>query len=183
MPTGVYKRGIYQRKKPAPSEKVLMCRDKLILDIEFEWMREMVSFSGAGSDLRPVIYIHRRQSYYIAHLVLNKKQGFIVDHINGNPLDNRMENLRYLTLSQNSFNKRRSPFEKGPMRGVQVKGKKFMAVSNDKSLGCYDTKEEAFSVYISEQKRIHGAEFVESCMANITQTKEVDASRSKQRIK
>lgn len=47
-----------------------------------------------------VIYLHR-------HL-MNAIKGQVVDHINGNPLDNRKENLRIVTQQINTRNKRSS---------------------------------------------------------------------------
>lgn len=54
---------------------------------------------------------------YIYHQVLNimpwTLNGLHVDHVNRNPLDNRLENLRIVTASENHFNSDRSEFAKG----------------------------------------------------------------------
>jgi hypothetical protein len=42
----------------------------------------------------------------LSRFVMNAKQGEIVDHINGDPLDNRRCNLRIVTPRQNSLNRK-----------------------------------------------------------------------------
>lgn len=42
----------------------------------------------------------------------------VIDHKNGNPLDNRIENLREVTSSQNSLNRRRAVTNKSGVKGV-----------------------------------------------------------------
>jgi hypothetical protein len=47
---------------------------------------------------------HKEKIVYLHHAVIGKFQGMVVDHINGDPLDNRRENLRVCSYSQNAVN-------------------------------------------------------------------------------
>lgn len=52
---------------------------------------------SAGQDV--TVYLHR--------LVMGSPKGKMVDHINGDPFDNRRENLRVATNSQNQMNSKK----------------------------------------------------------------------------
>jgi hypothetical protein len=59
-----------------------------------------------------------RKKQYMHRVLMDLGRGdrFVVDHINGNGLDNRRENLRVATYSQNCQNSRRLP--RGEFKGV-----------------------------------------------------------------
>lgn len=76
--------------------------------------------------------------------VLKAKPNQIVDHINGNKLDNRMENLRIVTNGQNRANTAK---DKGYS---YVDGKYYVRITVNKkviSLGRFDTKDDAQKMY------------------------------------
>lgn len=49
---------------------------------------------------------HRSKFVYLHRVIVDCPDGKVVDHINGDTLDNRRENLRICTASDNSRNKR-----------------------------------------------------------------------------
>lgn len=82
-----------------------------------------------------------------------------IDHINGDPLDNRRENLRVATHHQNMMNRRRNKETNTSVKGVMLKENgKFQAYI---CLGTYETLEEARSVRERYARMIHGEFFKE----------------------
>lgn len=82
------------------------------------------------------------------------KFELVVDHINSNPKDNRVENLQILTNRKNS-----SKGKKGNLpTGVSKINQKFRSVINingqSKRLGYFSTSEEASEAYQKELKNI-----------------------------
>ena len=80
-------------------------------------------------------------------------EGKILDHINGDKLDNRVENLRLATQSQNGANRKDQINNTSGYRGVHfvTKDKVWRATikinNKTKSLGRYQTAQEASEVY------------------------------------
>lgn len=83
-----------------------------------------------------------------------------VDHINGNGLDNRKENLRPATIAQNTQNRDRTVKNKSGYKGVRQRGKKWTATIawNGKQyyIGTFKTKEEAAKAYDTAALKIFG---------------------------
>lgn len=87
--------------------------------------------------------------------------GIEVDHINGDPADNRIANLRLATRAQNHANRRLSNTNKAGLKGVHTtKHGRCAARINHMGkrywLGRFDTAEEAHAAYVSAAKRLHG---------------------------
>lgn len=88
---------------------------------------------------------------FMHRLIMNAESGQQVDHINGDPLDNRRSNLRVCNRMENQRN-RRSVSNKLGLKGVNqtIYGRFFASIRINKKykhLGMFKTKEEAALAY------------------------------------
>ena len=75
--------------------------------------------------------------------LIGEKEGYIIDHLNRNKLDNRRENLRFATYSQNAMNHGKNA---GVFWSKQInKWRAYICFQPYKRtyLGCFGTQEEA----------------------------------------
>ena len=108
---------------------------------------------------RRKLYIHR-----IAFAMMGHELPVEVDHINGNPSDNRWCNLRPCTHADNLKNSRKRSHSRQPYKGVRqhksIGGGRWQArISADGreySLGYFATPEEAAAAYAKAATALHG---------------------------
>lgn len=113
------------------------------------------------------IRVNIKSSRFMAHhIVWCMEHGvwlddgrFVMDHIDGNALNNRIDNLRIVTYADNSRNMARLPTNKTGVAGVvYVKDRSKYRVrirdwsGRKVSLGCYETLEEAAEVRKKAEK-------------------------------
>ena len=111
----------------------------------------------------PIGYASRLSSNYSMHRHLTKcPEGYVVDHINGNSLDNRKENLRIATNRENCQNK--ASHRSGRLCGASFrkdirKWESAIHVNNiKKHLGMFKTQYEAHQAYMKAYNELDAKE-------------------------
>lgn len=84
--------------------------------------------------------------------IMNCPAEMIVDHINGDRLDNRKSNLRICNNQQNSVNKEFPYVNSTGYRGIHARGKRYYAKFANINLGTFDTIREAIKAYNKHAK-------------------------------
>lgn len=95
----------------------------------------------------------------------------IIDHVDGDPLNDRPGNLRPATARQNAQNSAFRKNNKSGYRGVVLDARcgswvaKIKVNGKDKNLGSFRTKEEASACFIMAAKKLHGEFYRENAVA------------------
>jgi hypothetical protein len=123
-------------------EEILVDNNKIPMIAEYSWCLSKTGYAVANVNNKTV-KMHR--------LLTDCPQDRVVDHINGNPLDNRLSNLRICTPKNNSRNKGLGGNNSTGVVGVSKlsNGKcrvRIMVNRKEIALGRYDSFEEAVKV-------------------------------------
>ena len=103
-----------------------------------------------------VSYLEHRLAWLY---VFGRWPVFELDHIDGNPLNNKLANLRECSHHQNSFNLKPCKRSKSGIRGIRKSGTKWVA--SIKKVGeswskSYETIDQAKSEYGKKAKELYG---------------------------
>ena len=134
--------------------KTVTGRSFLISDEDFDFVRRYRWFM---TRLGYVLRSEHEKSLSLHRELLKAQPGIEVDHINGDPTDNRRENLRLATRQENARNHRKQPKRK--YIGVYKHGDKWQAgviVSRRFIyLGTFSTPEEAAKARDEAAKKLY----------------------------
>lgn len=95
----------------------------------------------------------QKKCVYIHRLIMNHPEGMMIDHLDGNALNNRRNNLRICTVGQNNRNTRKRKGGTSKYKGVSWCKEKMKWVAHikvnykSKNMGCFNNEIEAAEAY------------------------------------
>lgn len=104
----------------------------------------------------------KQKTIFMHRIIMNPKQGQFIDHINGDTLDNRKENLRICTTVENGRNRKKEIGTSSKYKGVSwdknaSKWKARIMFEKDRMyLGLFICEKEAALAYNEAAKRLFG---------------------------
>ena len=107
-------------------------------------------------------YVHNDEVGRLHRYIMNPPENMVVDHINRNPLDNRICNLRICTQHENSMNQSIRCTNKSGATGVlwdknRNKWRAYIIVNGKQIyLGRFNTKEEAIEARLQAEIEYFG---------------------------
>jgi hypothetical protein len=139
------------------SKEMIVTGGKVIVDDEdFHYLQDRkwyVDNRKNGSK-----YVKRKRGEYLHRIIMKPPVGMCIDHINGDGCDNRKENLRVCTQSQNMRNRRMSKNNKSGAIGVL-----WNKISNkwvvNLRVGSFKSFEEAKEAYSKASVKLFGEYF------------------------
>lgn len=131
-------------------------------EITYKKTRNSSAIAGKKCPLRVSVGSEQIYAHRLAWLLFYKTSPELyIDHINGDPTDNRIANLRDVDFQTNCENKRRpnSDNTTGFLGVSKYNNGKFLATirKNNRNvhIGYFDTPEEAHQKYIETKRKLH----------------------------
>jgi hypothetical protein len=100
----------------------------MVDDVDFEKVSGLKWYCGKNGYVFTFTYFpnEKRRIHYLHRFIMETPKRMVTDHINHNPLDNRRNNLRVVTSSQNSANSKiqRRSRKTSSFKGVDKESKR-----------------------------------------------------------
>lgn len=131
----------------------------IVDDADFDFLNQWKwFFHSEGYAVRDKMENYRKKSILMHRFIMNPSKGLIVDHINGNRLDNRKENLRLCTHRQNQMNRIKRKIGQSNYKGVTWSNekKKWLTRVDKMFIGYFKTEHQAALAYDINAKAIFG---------------------------
>jgi hypothetical protein len=144
-------------------------RQIVVDDGDYEWLSKfrwrVIGKGYAARNVADKTKASGRTASYMHREILGLERGdaTVVDHINGNPLDNRRCNLRACNISQNGMNRGAAAHNKSGLKGVFWDKRRnkwtayIRAEGKQKYLGLFVSPELAHQAYSVAAQEYHGA--------------------------
>jgi hypothetical protein len=150
------------------AKEIILTQGKVAIvdDEDFEylnqWKWHIHKQNRSNYYARTVIYINKKRIPVVMHRLLVKCDGYIIDHITGDGLDNRKCNIRVCTRSENPINRRVNINNLSGYKGVswfkpeqkwraQIQYRKIVYY-----LGCFEKRIDAAKAYNAAALKYHG---------------------------
>lgn len=142
----------------------------LVDDEDYRWLHQISWYAALiGGKYRTHWYaVTTDKAHYKMHrLIMRAPKGMVVDHIDGDGLNNQKSNLRVVTASQNAKNRRKGLGANGAAPTSRFKGVNYYQPSGqwvarlmvDREsihLGYHDNEEAAAKAYDEAARKHHG---------------------------
>jgi len=126
---------------------------------DYEWLSQYKWYAGRPTP-SGTIYARRRASdgttVLMHRMIMRPPKGMVVDHINGNGLDNRRCNLRICTVAENTSYAPKRAGGKSRFIGVAPSGNKWQAKVGSHYLGVFDDEVEAAKARDRKARELYG---------------------------
>ena len=124
---------------------------------DYEWLNQYQWYAAISN--RGIFYARRNSPDGVVsmhRLIMQAPEGMVVDHINGNGLDNRRCNLRICTQYENALNSRPRADAKSRFKGVYPHHNKWKARVGGRYLGLFDDEVEAAKARDRKARELYG---------------------------
>ena len=134
----------------------------IVDDDVFDYLSQWNWFYHKGYAARHTRRSGKSITIWMHRVILNTPNDFDTDHINGNSLDNRLENLRVCTMSQNQANRGKNSNNTSGYKGVcwSKSNKNWIAFirinGKRKHLGSFSNIIDAADAYEKAAQKIFG---------------------------